>query len=291
VTWQTSPSPNNHVWSVLFDRWRKQLTGRPPSIALLVAAYSGNDSPVGAYPDLNGVDEIVADLTASIKRDKHVRIALNMEAEHIAIQWSLCNRLENILLIGDSRFERDRERIKPSPIRDAWEVLLYNLPDSHAVILDLHVAMPKGFFTAAAHWRYMEKPEILHDPDGRIYCQKTRIPIPNSLYRAALKRLLPLLPQRSREGALNTKVRAWWLEPNTSSRLLVEKGIAARNNGRSETVLHLGFRETAPPATLLVNVAAPNSERLRRLHARRRVTTILASVRAPDRDRLGRLWM
>jgi hypothetical protein len=107
-------------WSRMFDRWRQKLgVGRPPCIALLITLTYDKDSPYKAYPDLDGVCDIVDELMMHVKSGLLVRAALNFEAEQISIQWSLCNRFRHMFAIGTSDFATDRRRIQPSPIRDA----------------------------------------------------------------------------------------------------------------------------------------------------------------------------
>lgn len=95
------------------------MKGRPPVIAVVL---SGTETPRGcyeAYPDLDGVCEIVSLTVSYLQRDLWVSLAVNLLAEQILVNWTLCNRLQHMLSIQPSDFAADREKVKPSRVRDA----------------------------------------------------------------------------------------------------------------------------------------------------------------------------
>ena len=118
VTSQISPPPQS-VWSRVSRQWRNQLRGRPPAIALVLNESLPPHRCYEAYPDLDGVCDILFETVSHLKRDRFVSIAVNLGAEQIMINWTLCNRLQHMLSMGPSDFAADRKKVKASNTRDA----------------------------------------------------------------------------------------------------------------------------------------------------------------------------
>lgn len=206
----------------LQQRWREDLNGRPPVIALDLCATT---TPLGyyeAWPDLQGIDATLQATASFLRRDLWLRIAVNMQAEQIMVNWTLCNRFQHMLSIGPSSFTADRKKVKPSQTRDAWEVLLYNMPETDAPLcLGINALLPNGLYFPCQYMGMMETSNIVCDGQGHIYRQREALALPNLKFRRAIEKVQSFLIQKRCWGALNTRTMAYWFEPTATSRSIV----------------------------------------------------------------------
>lgn len=105
--------------SRLQQQWRRDMTGRPPVIAVALSATATPRGCYEAWPDLPGIYATIDAAVSYLRRDLWLHIAVNLHAEQIVVNWTLCNRLQHMLSIQPSDFAADREKVKPSRTRDA----------------------------------------------------------------------------------------------------------------------------------------------------------------------------
>jgi hypothetical protein len=107
-------------------------------------------------------------------------------------------------------------------------VLLYNLPDTTQLWMDMKLVLPEGFYLACNHMQFVDDVDIVQDEHGNVLRRQRQINIPNGLSKDMMKRLLPLMtPVDMRKAALNTRITAYWPEPTPASHATVRKVIQA----------------------------------------------------------------
>ena len=88
--------------------------------------------------------------------------------------------------MGPSDFIADRTKVKAGSTRDAWEALLYNMPETYMLSLGFVGTLPDGLAWPCRYMKAIESEEVFCDPHGAVYRLMTLLNLPSAVSKHEL---------------------------------------------------------------------------------------------------------